>query len=144
MEEIRRVTSKEINIASELIYETTIQFETSHAIKNDIKSKKMFFTIFKESFNDMELFGYYIDNLLIGIIGLEDNNYIPILYIKKEYQKKNIGTKLLNYIKKYTILKTNTLEVCADSKAVSFYQNNGFIKNSDEDIDKVMMYYTKE
>lgn len=141
MKEIKKVSLEEIDSVIDLIYETTILFNTSDVLKNDSNSKKIFSSIFKESFNDMEIFGYYKDDKIVGVIGIEDNNYIPILYVKKEYQNSHIGTLLLNYIIDYVKNKTDILEVCATKNALNFYLHNGFFRYNENDEDKIMMHY---
>ena len=141
MEEIKKVTLKDIDNVINLIFETSILYNTSNVLKNDLKSKKIFSSMFKESFNNMETFGYYANDELVGVIGIEDNNYIPILYVKNKFQNHNIGTSLLNYVINYVKDNTDILEVCSEEKAVQFYLNNGFNKYNNDYADKVMMYY---
>lgn len=137
--EISKLTKDHLNETVDLIYNTSIDAGTSHIIKNDQKSKKLFKSIFKESFNDMELFGYFDESKLLGVIGIEDNSYIPVLYVLKEYQDLNIGTKLIDYVKEYVQNKTDFIEICAYYKAIPFYEKNGFKINGDIVDDKVMM-----
>lgn len=139
--EIIRLDTKYLNSIIELIYKTTIEFNTSDVIKNDNKSKKIFKQMFIESFEEMEVFGTFIDNKLVGVIGLEDKNYINILYVDKEYQMNGIGTELLNYIIKYISSDISKIEVCAAAKAVNFYLKNGFQKYENQYGNKIMMYY---
>lgn len=138
MKIIKKIIFEEIEQVIDLIYITTVQNDTSEIIKNN---KKLFSSMFKESYNDMELFGYYIDNKIVGVIGIEDSNYIPILYVKKEYQNLHIGTYLLEYVKNYLQDKTALLEVCSVKKAIRFYEQNGFFKYNDCYQDKVMMFF---
>lgn len=141
---IQRITYNNINDVIDVIYNTTVEFNTSNEIKNTINSKKMFSEFFKESFNDMEMFGYFINNKLVGVIGIEDDNYIPILYILKEYQKLNIGSDLVEYVVKYLENKTNFIDVCAISNTVDFYKKNGFAVNGEIRDNKVMLKYSYE
>lgn len=141
---IQRITYNNINDVIDVIYNTTVEFNTSNEIKNTINSKKMFSEFFKESFNDMEMFGYFINNKLVGVIGIEDDNYIPILYILKEYQKLNIGSDLVEYVVKYLENKTNFIDVCAISNTVDFYKKNGFAVNGEIKDNKVMLKYSYE
>lgn len=141
---IQRINYDNINDVIDVIYDTTIEFNTSKEIKNTINSKKMFSDFFKESFDDMEMFGYFVNNKLVGVIGIEDNNYIPILYILKEYQKFNIGSDLINYVVRYLENKTNFIDVCAISSTVDFYKKNGFVINGEIKDNKVMLKYSYE
>lgn len=141
---IQRINYDNINDVIDVIYDTTIEFNTSKEIKNTINSKKMFSDFFKESFDDMEIFGYFVNNKLVGVIGIEDNNYIPILYILKEYQNFNIGSDLINYVVRYLENKTNFIDVCAISSTVDFYKKNGFVINGEIKDNKVMLKYSYE
>lgn len=124
--EIRKITRDNLNEVIELIYTMSILFNVSSMVNSGTKGKKLFKLFFEESFDDMEMFGYFEDSKLVGVIGLEDNNYIPVLYVLKEYQHLNIGTKLIEYIKNYVKDKTDFIEVCAYHKAIPFYEKNGF------------------
>ena len=73
----------------------------------------------------MEMFGYFEDSKLVGVVGLEDNNYIPVLYILKEYQHQHIGTKLLNFvINTYNNYDIITLD--SNFESVDMYLKYGF------------------
>ena len=77
------------------------------------------------------LFGYYKDDTLIAFIHitksfevLEINNIV----VKKDYQKNNIGSKLIDYIiKRFPDIKEIFLEVRSKNKiAIEFYKKNNF------------------
>lgn len=124
--EIKKLTKDNLNEIIELIYTMSILFNVSSMVNSGPKGKNLFKLFFEESFDDMEMFGYFKDSKLVGVVGLEDNNYIPVLYVLKEYQHLNIGTKLIEYIKNYVKDKTDFIEVCAYHKAIPFYEKNGF------------------
>ena len=142
--EIKKITKADLADVIELIYQTSLIFGISHVISDNPKDKKLFASMFQESFNDMELFGYFEESKLLGVIGVEYNNYIPVLYVLKEYQHLNIGTKLLDYVKEYVLNKTTFIDVCADYKAIPFYEKNGFKISGDIMDNKVMMQYLVE
>jgi len=124
--EIKRLTKENLKDVIELIYTMSILFNVGNMVNKGQKGKKLFKLLFEESFDDMEMFGYFEDSKLVGVIGLEDNNYIPVLYVLKEYQHLNIGTELIEFIKEYVKEKTDFIEVCAHHKAIPFYEKNGF------------------
>jgi len=75
---------------------------------------------------DKKLYGYYLENKIIGIIGIKNNfDFIEVLHfgIHPEYRGKNLGSELMDYIKNRN--KTITLET--DDDAVIFYKKYGFI-----------------
>ena len=80
--------------------------------------------------------GYYKDNNLVGVlIGEKINNdkdsdlELHILFVLKDQRRKQIATKLLNYIEKNVInLSKIFIEVAEDNvDAISFYQKNDFV-----------------
>ena len=81
-------------------------------------------------------FGYYEDNNLVGILISDkiknDKDYdleIYILFVSKHLRRKQIATKLLNYIET-NIVKFSQIyiEVAEDNlDAISFYQKNSFV-----------------
>lgn len=133
--EIKRLTDDDFYDAANLIYETAYTNKYSD-------NKKIFYDLFKDSYKSMELFGYYVLEKLVGVVGIEDMNYISILYVLKEYQKCSIGTKLLNYIKEYVKAETEILDVCSVKTAISFYEQNDFERYiKDDNSSTIMMYY---
>ena len=81
-------------------------------------------------------FGYYEANNLVGILISDkiknDKDYdleIYILFVSKHLRRKQIATKLLNYIET-NIVKFSQIyiEVAEDNlDAISFYQKNNFV-----------------
>ena len=72
--------------------------------------------------NNTKYYGYYIDDLLVGVIEV-NNNYINQLTVKKEYRYNNIGRKLVSFIEK----EIDSIEVDAFYSSVPFYEKLGFI-----------------
>lgn len=138
----KKLTRDNLNDVIDLIYTMSILFHVDSMINKGQKGKKLFKLFFEESFDDMEMFGYFKDSKLVGVVGLEDNNYIPILYVLKEYQHLHIGTKLIEYVKNYVKNKTNFIEVCAHYKAIPFYEKNGFQSVNEIREKTVMMKYS--
>lgn len=68
--------------------------------------------------------------------------------VHKDYQGKNIGSKLLDYIKGMFIINNKTgcqyITVDAYNRSLSFYERNGFKYFSDTDKDKTtrQMYFS--
>ena len=81
-------------------------------------------------------FGYYEANdlagVLIGDIIKNDRNYdleLNILFVSKDLRRKQIATKLLNFVEINNINFSNIfIEVAEDNEeAISFYQKNNFV-----------------
>ena len=67
---------------------------------------------------------------LIGVIGFQpvkDVTLIRHAYVLPDYQRKSIGTKLLNHVKQKTKTKHLLVGTWADATwAIRFYQKHGF------------------
>jgi len=90
-------------------------------------SKKNISNILSEYWesNERKLYGYFMDNKLVGIIGIKKNiENIEILHIgiHPEHRRKNLGTELMDYIKNKGI----TMILSTDDDAIIFYQKYGF------------------
>jgi len=90
-------------------------------------SKENITNILLEYEHDKEktLFGYFLDNKLVGIIGIKNNNEnIEVLHfgIHPEYRGKKLGTELIDYIKN----KGKTIILSTDDDAIKFYEKYGF------------------
>jgi ribosomal protein S18 acetylase RimI-like enzyme len=91
--------------------------------------------LYKEYGYDSKAYGYFNEDTLIGLIQFhpEWNNRVRVfeLYVEKEYRRKKIATKLMDFVKEYAmkekkrgiILETQSCNV----KAIDFYLNYGFV-----------------
>ena len=80
--------------------------------------------------------GYYEINKLVGVligdIIKTDKDYdleLLVLFVSKDLRRKQIATKLLNYVEKNNInISKIFIEVAEDNvHAISFYQKNNFV-----------------
>lgn len=73
-----------------------------------------------------DLFVCQDDGEVRGFIGITGGSYIAGLFVDQQYQSRGIGRKLLDYCKlQYQYLELDVFT--ANSKAVRFYQRNGFV-----------------
>ena len=89
---------------------------------------------------DKKIYGYYLGNKIIGIIGVKNNSdSIEVLHfgIHPGYRGKNFGSELMDHIKNRN--KTITLET--DDDAVIFYKKYGFICTEFNDEKKGKRYH---
>lgn len=73
------------------------------------------------------IIGGFLDDRLVGIIGIEINNNSAIikhLSVLSEFRNQSIGSKLIQYISNYFSLKIIKTET--DEDAIMFYQILGF------------------
>lgn len=88
---------------------------------------------YKFSHNDFEkVYGYYIENNLVGIIDFSiiyDRIEINYIFVKKEYRKQGIASKMMEYIISYNL--GISLEVNEENEsAIKLYEKYGFKKEA--------------
>lgn len=127
--EIKEVTIEKTIASIKLIWDTMKEFDQiNNCMKDDNLAKKYFIEELVDDYLDGELFliGAYINGEVVGIIGSKEN-YINFFFVKKEYQKKKIGKKLmvtmLEYLQQKEIEK---VEVGASKYAHDIYKHLGF------------------
>ena len=85
----------------------------------------------KAVFDNGKVFGYFIENKIVGAIGLEfrkNSGEIDLILVLPEFQGKNIGKELMRYVEDKFNSKINRLilQVLIKSKAVDFYKKIGY------------------
>ena len=84
----------------------------------------------EELINDNKIIGYYDNDVLVGFLIYEQvYEIIDLLYIVVEpiYRRKNIGTKLLNYLIQTKEFEKIMLEVrCDNNSAIKLYKKFNF------------------
>jgi len=84
----------------------------------------------KEELEGMSFFGWEEEGKLVGVMGfqpVEDVTLIRHAYVLPNYQRKGIGTGLLNHLKLMTQTKELLVGTWADAVwAIDFYQKHGF------------------
>lgn len=137
--EIKKVTIDNVIPSVKLIWETMKEFnQINDSMKNNEFARKDFINEVVENYLDDELFliGAFINNEVVGVIGSMDN-YINFFFVKKEYQNKKIGKKLM-----YTMLENlkqkygDAIEVDASCYASNIYKHFGFIDVEEVELDK--------
>jgi GNAT superfamily N-acetyltransferase len=90
-------------------------------------------------------FGWEEDDALLGVMGIqpvEDITLIRHAYVRTEYQRRGIGSKLLNYL----MPRARTAEVlvgtwAAATWAIPFYERFGFVLVSTEEKNRLLRRY---
>lgn len=108
--------------------EESIRLIDSFIFKND-KTGLLGYILYTQYLNnELKFIGCFKENEIIGILGYS-KNYLTFLFIKKEYQKHNIGHMLFDeYLKQ---IKEETIYVDASKNNYKFYKKIGFIKNDE-------------
>jgi inorganic pyrophosphatase len=108
------------------IFEDVIEKPTKENVKNILLEY--------EKDNEKTLYGYFLIENLVGIIGIKRNlSDIEILHfgIHPEYRGKHLGTELMDFIKK----ENKTMVLSTDDGAIDFYKGYGY---------KYTKYYVEE
>jgi len=91
----------------------------------------------------MNFFGYEADGELVGIMGfqpIKDVILIRHAYVLPQWQKQEIGSRLLNHLKSLGTTSHLLVGTWADARwAIAFYQKHGF--NLLPDKDKLLKTY---
>lgn len=78
-----------------------------------------------QSITQAEVYVAVEKDRIIGFVGLGENGYIEGIFVEKTMRSKGVGKQLLDFIKaKYDRLSLSVY--CANTRAVSFYQREGF------------------
>lgn len=98
---------------------------------NNDSLKKLFYDEFRDSLKENNIiYCAYIDSEIVGIINIENNNYLSDLYVKEEYRNMKIGSSLLKkIIEECSNLKV--IKVDARIEAISLYERFSFKKTGE-------------
>lgn len=99
----------------------------------------------KEIDSGVKFYGWFEKDRLVGVMGLQrvkDKTLIRHSYVMREYQRKGIGGKLLEYLK--NLAETSEILVGtweAAKWAIEFYEKHGFKLVSRKDKDRLLREY---
>lgn len=143
--EIKKLEVKQVDEITNLVWnvmEDAKQLPT-YADYNPEKGKKLLhYMIRKDMERDFLLcYGALEEETLIGMVGYEPiRNEISYLYVLPAYQRKGIGSKLLDVII-HGIMDTPSVILRAHKDAVPMYEKYGFKKNGDDSPFSIGMEY---
>ena len=135
--EIRGVGYESIQTAMKLIEEVFDEFIARDYSEQGIKIfKENFITnqkfIAKYADEREKMYGAYDGGDLVGCLSVSLHHTISCVFVKREYQRKGIASKLLNTVidelkkKRVTVIKLN-----ASPYGLPFYKAIGFIETGD-------------
>jgi len=91
----------------------------------------------KQEMGRMTFFGWEVDGELVAVMGFQrvkDVTLIRHAYVLPQWQKRGIGSKLLDYLKVLTTTRRLLVGTWADASwAIAFYQKHGFRLMPDKD-----------
>lgn len=135
---IRPLYKTEWEEAMQLAWDTFVLFEAPEYSREGIKNFKNFVrdpilkTLFLEG--KYKTFAAFHNGLIVGIIGIRNENHISLLFVDSEYHKKGIASKLVKKAIESTKKEygKTTMTVNSSPYAVGFYHKMGFVDLSDE------------
>ena len=133
---IRRLSYKEIDDIGEIINRAASAYK--NVIPGDCyRDPYMPVEELRNEMQSMTFFGWQDKGKLTGVMGFQpvgDVTLIRHAYVLPEYQRKGIGTKLLENMKKLTKTTYLLVGTWADTNwALKFYQKHGFKFSTDKD-----------
>jgi GNAT superfamily N-acetyltransferase len=97
----------------------------------------------QKEMSSMTFFGWEEERRLVGVMGFQPVKRVTLIrhaYVLPEYQRKGIGTRLLDHLKQMTMTKRLLVGTWADAMwAIDFYQKQGFKLMPDKD--ELLMRY---
>ena len=91
--------------------------------------------------SELEMFGYFIDDKLCGVISLDSNATIMHLFVDMSYNKRGIAHSLLDYV--FLLASKRGIKILyldSSKYALDFYLRRGFKKREDEKCEDGMVY----
>ncbi len=121
---IKKITSNEYNNLRVLVKECFNEFVASE-FSEEGKIEFYRFIENDETLNKLDIFGYYIEDVLIGVIGVDkESSHISIFFVAKMFQRHSFGKKLLETV--VDSLTSEVITVHSSPNAVNAYKYMGF------------------
>ena len=97
--------------------------------------------------NGVRMYGYHLNNTLIGVIGIQETNDVILIrhaYTLTSYQGKGTGSALLEYLLKKNQNSRLLVGTWRDAKwAIRFYEKFGFILHAKDQSTLLLKKYWK-
>lgn len=121
---IKKITSNEYNNVKTLIKDTFNEF-IAPEYSEEGRLEFYRFVENDETLNKLDIFGYYIEDVLIGVIGVDKaSKHISLFFVAKMFQRHSFGKKLLETV--LDNFEFDELTVHASPNAVNAYKYMGF------------------
>lgn len=137
--EIKRIKSSCFNEVIELVLEVMKDFDQLPVeLKNSkyLKDYYMLSTYLDCKKSDLEFYGAFYKNKIIGVIGNDKNN-LSHFFVKKDFQNQKIGLSLMNnYLRRMEKANYKVINVDASKYAHEIYKKMGFQDEYEQDESK--------
>lgn len=129
---VRKLTISEIPSGFEIMQNVFYEFVApgySNVGIETFESQFLKNTEFQKKFQDgrEEMYGAFCDGKLVGILSVSNHNTVSCVFVKKEYHRQGIATRL--FIEILNILKSRNvaeIKINASPYAIPFYHAIGF------------------
>ena len=144
---IKEYSIKEISSILNVINESSIKYKD--IIPEDCWNEPYMLKqeLINEFNNGVRMFGYKKDNNLIGVMGIQELERVTLIrhaYILTDYQKKGIGSLLLNYLFHINTKSSLLVGTWREAKwAINFYKKFGFHLHTKEKTFQLLNKYWK-
>ena len=136
--DIIKIDETQIVDAIDLIWTTFLQFDAPDYSEEGIQSFKDFIES-KEIISTLEFWGAYDGPKLKGVIATNENRkHICCFFVKAEYHRQSIGTRLWEYLLKNS--HSEIITVHSSPYAVPEYDKLGFVDTDTEQLSDGMRY----
>lgn len=133
----RKLGENEIASASKLLWESFYETEKNNF---NMRGMEKFRDLTSEislkmnTFDDyISLYGAFEEEELLGVGAVREKKHIFLLYVKKGYYRRGIGSFLLSRLESECV--TDEITVNASDCGVGFYASKGFVKIKDRTIE---------
>lgn len=135
---IRKIEKSERKNAVALIWDTFLKFEAPDYSFEGVEAFQSF--IFDDKILDgLEFFGAFEKSDLLGVIAVNQNRkHICCFFVDSNCQRRGIGRKLWEYIKKHN--SNDVITVNSSPYAVPVYHKFGFVDTDAEQISDGIRY----
>ena len=136
---IKEVSKKDLKQALDLVNQVFHEFVAIDYSEQGIKSFDDYLKIkYEEVLSDMKsghkkMWGYYLDDEVIGIIATRDVSHIALMFVSKQYHRKGIARQLFEHVLTEISDNKEITQITVNSSpyAVSAYERLGFIKTDE-------------
>jgi GNAT superfamily N-acetyltransferase len=133
---IKELVEKDLEKALKLVEVSFMKYVAPLYSKEGINTFLNFIEIssVKNRLNEITFYGYYIEDLLVGVLALKPN-HVSLLFIDDHYFKRGIATQLLD-----ACLKGDVTTVNSSPYAKAFYKKYGFTQTDEEQLKDGIKY----
>ena len=127
---VKKLTANEFNNVKELVKRVFDKCVAPSYSENGVEEFYKFVND-NDKLASLDLWGYYIEDKLIGVIGTRDEmSHISLFFVDNEFQRHSFGKKLLETVLEET--KAEVISVNSSPAAVNAYKYMGFVVTDDE------------